>query len=686
MRSLDKLLLGLNSDQRKAVTYEGGPLLVLAGAGSGKTKVLTHRLAWLIAQKKVRSENTLLLTFTNKAAGEMKERVLRLIKLSPAFSGTFHSFCVRVLRIDGRYTDIAQNFVIYDKNDQKEIVKDALASLGMNDEVGKAGMVASTISQAKSQMFSPLEYSEFVQGEWQEKVFKIWLEYEKLLKKADALDFDDLLLEAVKLFDEKKPVLQKWQKMLTHILVDEWQDTNKVQYKLTKQIVGNSQNLTAVGDAAQSIYSWRGADYRNIDNLIHDYPNIKVVNLEQNYRSTKAILDAANSVIKRNTKHPTLKLWTNKGGGEKIKIYRAKSELDEASFVVSQIESLITSNGGRLKRKNAPAGASRSEGHDSSEAESLNYNDFAVLYRTNAQSRVLEEALLHSGIPYTLVGGVRFYSRAEIKDVLSYLRLLANPKDTVSRKRVEKLGRRQFVKFQEFSKKIRNTSNGGRLKRKNAPAGASRSEGHDSSEVDETFERLTTLELMSSALQKTGYLSRYQRETEENLARLENIKELRSVAQEFPNIHEFLENVALIEAEQDERGKVQATSFRSSTRVQTDSPAINNKVTLMTLHAAKGLEFPVIFIVGMEEGLFPHSRSLFDIDELEEERRLAYVGITRTKDILYLTYASRRLYFGQRTSNPPSRFIIDIPENLLEGVEKNYLDFNSEDTDLSINF
>jgi len=612
----DNLLSSLNKEQIKAVTYEGGPLLVLAGAGSGKTKVLTHRVAWFIEQGKIYPENILLLTFTNKAAGEMKDRVLKLTRQTPSFAGTFHSFCVRVLRREGAHIDVPSNFLIYDNDDSTDAIKEVLDNLNLSPEKYNPKGIASQISEAKNQMLTPNQYAEFVRGEFQEKVFKIWLAYEKLLKEIGALDFDDLLLKTVNLFENNPQTLSKWQNLLTHVFVDEWQDTNKVQYKLTKQIVGDKKNLTAVGDASQSIYSWRGADYRNINNLMKDFSDIKVVNLEQNYRSTQIILDAANFVIKKNSSHPILKLWTNRNGGAKIKIYRAGSELDEAGFVISEIDTLITSG--------------------------VEFSDIAILYRTNAQSRVLEEAFLHAGIPYTLVGGVRFYTRREVRDVLSYLRLLVNPKDTVSRKRIEKLGVNRFKKFQLFRE-----------------------------DLGPLNDKLTTLDLMDTVLQKTNYLEKYKVETEENLARLENIKELRSVATEFPNINEFLENVALIEAEQDESGKVHATSYQL--------PATNNKVTLMTLHAAKGLEFKVVFIVGMEEGLFPHSRSLFDAKELEEERRLAYVGITRAKDILYLTYAGRRLFFGQRTSNPPSRFIIDIPENLLEGIEGNFSDFNHRD-------
>ena len=610
-RYSNNLLTNLNRQQIKAVTYDGELLLVLAGAGSGKTRVLTERAAWFISQEKARAENILLLTFTNKAAGEMKERMMRLVKNAPTFAGTFHSFCVRVLRVEGKAMDITPDFLIYDENDAQEAVKQIMNSLGISKDSFSPSFIASQISDAKTQMLSPIQYGELGNSELQEKVFKIYVEYEKYLKKAGALDFDDLLLRVVDLFQKYPSVLAKWQGRLTHVLVDEWQDTNKIQYLITKLITGASGNLTAVGDASQSIYSWRGADYRNINNLLRDFPKIKVINLEQNYRSTQSILSAANSVIAKNTTHPILKLWTKKGKGERIRIYRAKSGLDEASFVINEIKLKV--NQGNI------------------------LNNFAILYRTNAQSRVLEEALLHSGIPYVLVRGVRFYDRSEIKDVLSYLRLLVNPKDTVSTKRIEKIGKTRVKKFDNFRQKL----------------------------PKNWINEATTLNLMDAVLKDTDYLSKYQKETEENIARLENIKELRSVATEFPKIHDFLENVALVEAEQNEKGVSHLTFHPQSQR---------NSVTLMTLHAAKGLEFPVIFIVGMEEGLFPHSRSLFDAKELEEERRLAYVGMTRAKELLYLTFANRRLYFGQRTSNPPSRFIIDIPEDLLESVENSFID------------
>ena len=481
-------------------------------------------------------------------------------------------------------------------------------------------------------MLTPTDYSMLAQGEWQEIFVKIYTEYEKYLKKVSALDFDDLLIKAVKLFRDNPSTLNKWKKLLTHIFVDEWQDTNKIQYALIELLVGESGNLTVVGDASQSIYGWRGADFRNITYLIRDFPEIKVINLEQNYRSTQNILDAANKIISKNTSHPILNLWTENKKGERIKIYMARNGLDEADFVVNQIRKLTT------------------------DYEKVNYKDLAVLYRTNAQSRVLEEALLHVGIPYNLVGGIRFYDRKEIKDVISFLRLLVNPKDRVSEERIKKLGVRRFEKFGKFKKEINPPS------RKPACRQGRASEGL-------AFDQYTTLDLLDKTLEETDYLSLFSRETEENLARLENIKELRSVATEFPKINEFLENVSLIQSSE---------TKQFGRRVSLKET--KNSVTLMTLHAAKGLEFPIVFIVGMEEGLFPHSRSLMDPNQLEEERRLAYVGITRAKKFLYLSYAARRLYFGEQVSNPPSRFIIDIPEKLLENIGKE-IEFDPKDSD-----
>ncbi|MEK7526065.1 MAG: UvrD-helicase domain-containing protein [Patescibacteria group bacterium] len=602
----------LNPQQKEAVLYEGGSLLVLAGAGSGKTKVLTYRAANMISSGKIGNKNVLLLTFTNHASHEMKNRIKELLAASAEtadftpYAGTFHSFCVKLLRIDGEKIGIDKSFVIYDESDKKEAVKDILEKFNLSTDSYNPGSIANQISEAKNQMITPLQYSEFAKSEFDQVVFKVYNEYQKYLSDSQSLDFDDLLTKGVQLLQDVPEVLNKWQNNLFHIFVDEWQDTNKIQYKLAKLLVGENENITAVGDASQSIYSWRGADYKNINYLSKDYPKIKIINLEQNYRSTQVILDAANSVISKNTNHPILKLWTQNGQGERIKMFRARNGFDEATFVVEEIQ--------KLKR------------------QGFDYTSIAILYRTNAQSRVLEEALIHQAIPYTLVGGVKFYDRKEVKDIISYLRLLSNPKDKVSTKRSEKIGKKKHEKFLEFSQSL-----GGDLS---------------------TY---TTLEIMDAMLAKIEYLKLFEKESEENLQRLENIKELRSVALQFPILAEFLESVALVEAEQNSKGNLVLTTNNE-----------HDKITLMTLHAAKGLEFPVVFMVGMEEGIFPHSRSLFDSSQLEEERRLAYVGITRAKEILYLTFAGNRLFFGQKTSNPPSRFLIDIPQELIDSEDGAY--------------
>ncbi len=611
----EDILKDLNQDQLKAVTHEGPPLLILAGAGSGKTRVLTYRTAWLIAEKKVLPDNILLLTFTNKAANEMKERVEQLTQHKPLYSGTFHSFCVKVLRKDGEAIGVPKDFVIYDTSDQKEALRELLNRMDLSEDSYKPSSVLAMISDAKNNMITPSMYGEIVNSDMQEKVFSLYAEYQKTLKEIDALDFDDLLIKTVELFKSNPEILKEWQNRLPYVLVDEWQDTNKIQYVLTKYLVGPNKQLTAVGDASQSIYSWRGADYRNINNLSKDYTDLVTINLERNYRSTGHILSAANAVIKKNSSHVVLNLWTDKGSGERIKIYKAKNGFDEAQYVCDKVISLTRQGYGN--------------------------SDIAILYRTNAQSRVIEEAFLHSGIPYIIIGGTKFYDRVEVKDVLGYLRLLVNDKDFVSEKRVLKLGKRRWDKFLQLRDMIK---------------------------IDD----YTTLELMDEVIQKTGYLEKYSKESEENLARLENIKELRSVASQFVQINDFLENVALVEAEQ---------------QANPGSMGSKNVVTLMTLHSAKGLEFPVVFMVGMEEGLFPHSRALFDINELEEERRLAYVGITRAMELLYLTFADKRLYFGQSSTNPPSRFLSEIPQELLDSVDnvsakpvrQTYYNFDTDD-------
>lgn len=601
------LLNDLNPSQQTAVRHTDGAVLVFAGAGSGKTRVLTCRVAYLIDQKHVDPHQILMLTFTNKAANEMKNRIQHLLtnnheritNNSLPFAGTFHSLCVKILRRDGKEIGISPDFLIYDSEDQIDAIKQVMKSLGVSVKNFNPGAVLHTISQAKNELIGPHEYPQYARGLFQETVARIYIAYQKLLYNNAALDFDDLLMDTVKLFEKSSTTLGRYQEQYHYILVDEYQDTNRAQYTITKLLSGRWHNLSVVGDASQSIYRWRGADFRNIVNFKTDFPNATVYNLEQNYRSTQTILDAAFGVISKNTSHPILKLWTEKTAGDKITLYEARTEHDEATFLATTILQ-----------------------------SSRPFTDFSVLYRTNAQSRVIEEAFLHAGIPYVLVGGTRFYERKEIKDVLGYLRLLANPKDTVSVNRIEKLGKGRMERFVTFSDGITK----------------------DAKLVD-----LTTLELLDRVLEVTDYLSLYNANVEEEASRLENIKELRSVATQFPVLREFLETVALVEQE-----------YSPKKQRESGNDASRDTVTLMTLHAAKGLEFPIVFMVGMEEGLFPHSRSVMDREELEEERRLCYVGITRAKERLYMTYANRRLFFGTRTQNMISRFLADIPESALE--------------------
>lgn len=596
------LLNELNKDQQKAVRATEGPNLILAGAGSGKTRVLTYKVAYLILEKHIDPSSILMVTFTNKAAGEMKERIVKLLGRDTTttvlpFAGTFHSFCAKVLRTNGSAIGIPVNFTIYDSQDQLDTVKDVMKDANISSKEVHPHAALTTIGEAKNQLISALEYPQYARGYFQETVARIYLLYQKKLIESAALDFDDLLMKTAELFDKHPDILGNYQELYRYILIDEYQDTNHAQYMITRQLAKRYRNIMIVGDASQSIYRFRGADFTNITNFKRDYPDTKEFHLEQNYRSTQTILDAATNVISKNTSHPILNLWTEKTGGECVILYEARTEQDEALFLVTTI-----------LQANRP------------------FTDFAVLYRTNAQSRTIEEAFLHGGVPYVLVGGTRFYERKEIKDVLAYLKLLANPKDSVSYKRVEKLGKARLAKFSLFAGSVAEHAK---------------------------LIKDTTLQLMDQILETTEYLSLYDANVEEEASRLENIKELRSVAAEYPALQEFLEAVSLLEE--------QYISEKSKRKEKN-----RNAVTLMTMHAAKGLEFAVVFIVGMEEGLFPHSRSIMDKDELEEERRLCYVGVTRAKERLYLTYANRRLFFGTRTQNMISRFVADIPEHLIE--------------------
>ena len=609
---MKEVLRDLNPPQKKAVEYVKGPSLVLSGPGSGKTRVITHRIAYLIEELKVPTSNILAVTFTNKAASEMKARIRKLTPMVPLWMGTFHSICAKILRESGGYLDISPSFTIFDDSDSLRLIKDVMKELNISTKNFPPRSVKNAIESAKNELVGPTEYRGLARGYFQEIVSKIYIKYQADLHRSQALDFDDLIFQTVVLFQNYTKVLDKYQDRWEYILVDEYQDTNKSQYLFTKLLAEKKRNLFVVGDASQAIYGWRGADFKNILNFSKDFKEGKVFNLEQNYRSTKKILSAANSIISKNQSHPILNLWTENSEGMPLVLYEAKDETEESEFIIRTINKLINSNQG------------------------FNLKSFAILYRTNAQSRVLEESLLRSGLPYTLIGGTRFYERKEIKDVISYLRLLENPKDLISFRRVVNVPPRGIgpttlkdptnVKVKNFWVLIET------LKNKSTS--------------------LETINIIDIVLAETKYFEYLDDGTKEGTARAENVKELRSVAIEFPKLGDFLENIVLVEREYmpKDSGKIDAE---------------RETVTLMTFHAAKGLEFPVVFMVGMEEGLFPHSRSLTDSNELEEERRLCYVGITRAKQQIYFTYTQKRLYFGTKTEGYISRFILDIPEELI---------------------
>lgn len=606
----------LNEKQLEAVKTTEGPSIILAGAGSGKTRVLTYKTAHLI-DKGIPPENILLTTFTNKAAAEMKERIHKLLSDKPftishqPTISTFHSLCVKILRIDGKHIGIPGTFVIYDEQDQTDAIKEAMKKLSLSPKDFKPSSVLATISQAKNQLITDDLYKSFARGRFQEAVSQIYTVYQKILKENYALDFDDLLIKTVALFRESPETLTKYQNKFRYILIDEYQDTNQAQYQITKMLGKKSGNVCVVGDFSQSIYSWRGADFSNLSRFKDDFPGTRTFSLSQNYRSTQNILDAAHSVISKNTSHPVLELWTEKEAGEEIAIYEARNEHNEAEFIIEKVV------------------------EEKLNDQSFKFCDAAVLYRTNAQSRAIEEVFLHHSIPYVLIGGTRFYQRKEIKDVLSYLRLTSNKNDTVSLARIEKIGKARLKKFQEFLEKF------------------------DASTLE-------TIEILDKVLQNSDYLSLYDDKEEEDLARLENIKELRSVAIEFPKLSDFLDNVALVEQEY----------MPDRANPSTGTEEKKDAIILMTLHAAKGLEFPVVFMIGMEEGLFPHSRTLMDKGELEEERRLCYVGMTRARQKLFLTYARQRLFFGQRNTNTISRFLLELPK---ETVARNFKSVTNND-------
>lgn len=600
------LLNDLNDSQRQAVTHREGPLLVLAGAGSGKTRALTYRAAYLIEQG-IAPERILLTTFTNKAAQEMQTRLDALVHTRLPFAGTFHSLCARFLRKHGPEIGLDRDFVIYDSDDQQTVIKQALRDLNLDPKEVRPRSVLNIIEQAKHQLISPDDYADYARGPQQQTAARLYRRYQELLQAYNAVDFNDLLVKTVALFSHVPHVSQKYQDQFLHVLVDEYQDTNKAQYALTKLWGAKHRNICVVGDASQAIYSWRGADYQNLILLEQDFRDLTIIKLEQNYRSTQNILDAAHGVINHNTLHPVLSLWTQSPAGELVTVTHVNDEYAEATFILDTLKAA------RL------------------EDETKKLSDFVVLYRTNAQSRALEEIFIRSGVPYVLVGGVKFYERKEVKDVLSYVRFTANRSDQVARSRIEKLGKRRLLSFDHWL----------------------------DSRADLTVPPLTLLEAILSA---TNYIDQYDPKLPEDLARIENVNELKSVAASFESITDFLENVSLVEQDTHHQGWVTPSTAISQTKNQ-------DAVIFMTLHASKGLEFDTVFMIGMEEGLFPHSRSLLSKAELEEERRLCYVGLTRAKRLVYLTHTTNRLYFGTRSYNQPSRFLSEIPPTLLNSSE-----------------
>ncbi|MGI5840185.1 MAG: DNA helicase PcrA [bacterium] len=638
------ILQGLNPAQAAAVQCTEGPLLILAGAGSGKTRVLTHRIAYLLRIKNVSPRNILAITFTNKAADEMKGRVASLLPggYRDMWVCTFHAACVRILRADGEKIGLDRHFVIFDGDDQLNVVKTCLKDMNLDDKQYAPRAVLAAISNAKNELMGPEEYAQQAGGFWEERIGRIYRLYQRKLADNKAVDFDDLLRLTVQLFQQYPEVLTAYQERFRYILVDEYQDTNRAQYTLVRQLASRYGNICVVGDDDQSIYGWRGADIRNILDFERDYPDARVVKLEQNYRSTQTILDAANHLMGQNSGRKEKKLWTQNKRGEGIVRQRLGNEHDEAVYVASEI---------RRRRQ----------------SQDWPYSAFAVLYRMNAQSRVVEEIFMRHGIPYTIVGGLRFYDRKEIKDIIAYLRVIYNPADSVSLERIINVPRRGIGSA--TLEKIRGFALDRRISLYEAMrgieeiAGVSPRIGARVKELTGLLDPLMSqrdtmsiLSLLEAVVEKTGYQRELESErTEAAQARVENIKEFYSVAQEFSR---------------NESGRLEEFLARISLLSDVDTLSGDDAVVMMTLHSAKGLEFPAVFLIGMEEGIFPHARALEgDTAELEEERRLCYVGITRAQEYLYMTRAERRSLFGRTTENEPSRFLDEIPAELCAGLQ-----------------
>ena len=638
-----KLLNGMNPKQKEAVLATEGPLLIMAGAGSGKTRVLTHRMAYLLQEKLVNPWNILAITFTNKAAKEMKGRVTRLVGTagSDMWVSTFHSMCVRILRREAEQIGYSRNFTICDQSETETLMKRIVKEKNLDSKKFEPRAILGKISNAKNELLTPEEYANMTGNYFDNIVAECYGAYQRHLKNAQSMDFDDLIMQAVKLFEKYPETLAYYQNKFHYIHVDEYQDTNFAQYKLVQLLADKFNNICVVGDADQSIYGWRGADMANIMNFEKDYSNAKVVLLEQNYRSTKTILKAANGVIQNNNNRKDKKLWTDNVEGEKITYYRAQSEHDEARFIVSTMQQQVQEKG----RK---------------------YGDFAILYRTNAQSRVIEDTLVKSNIPYKMVGGHKFYDRKEIKDVMAYLRLISNPADDLSFNRIINVPKRGIggVSLQ----KLYDFSNIYDYSYLDAAKNVSLSPltGKAATETGKFAKMLTDLqqmaefvsvtEIVEQMLEKTGYITSLEQEnTLESETRIANINEFLSVTQEFDKLTD---------------GESNLTDFLTDLALVSDLDQVEeepqSEVTLMTLHAAKGLEFPVVFVIGMEEGIFPSFRSLMEEAEMEEERRLAYVGITRAEQELFITNAYSRLLYGRTQNNPPSRFMQEMDADVLE--------------------
>lgn len=629
------LLSGLNKEQVKAVVNTEGPLLIQAGAGSGKTKTLTHRIAYILANNLANQYQILAVTFTNKAAKEMRERLAGLLGTDAdnryflPYMGTFHGVCVKLLRQDGSFVKVPHNFVIFDESDRLSAIKQSFKELHINEKDYPPRQVANIISGAKNELIRPSEYN--ASGSLGEIVGMVYPRYESKLKEAGALDFDDLILKTVELLSENEHVKAKWQSNFRYILIDEYQDTNFAQYKLIKLLVNESQNIAVVGDDWQSVYMFRGADFRNILRFEQDFKNVFVIKLEQNYRSTKNILDAAHGVITKNKQRSDKKLWTDAGDGSLVKIMQLTNERAEAEMIIKEI-------------KNQPL---------------KELNNFAVLYRTNAQSRSLEESFLRYGMPYRIIGGVRFYDRKEIKDILAYIRLIYQPEDNISFERVVNvpargIGAKSIQNFYEFKDnngltldqailQVDKSSLTPRAKK------AINEFGFLLADMREMIESISPATLIDALIRRIDYLEYLNDGSVQGESRVENVKELLSVANEYQEVglEVFLEEVALV-------GGVD------------DSHTDGQAVTLMTVHASKGLEFPVVFMVGMEETIFPHSRALYDQSDMEEERRLCYVGMTRAKEQLFLSHVVGRVLYGGIQHNAPSRFLSEIDESVSE--------------------